>query len=174
MSENFTKYLSELYSFGFENAYVTTFKVDNYTNFQFILFHYEYGILLVADTYCGSTLNSSIFQYNWKVKKRSLKTYHPALSTGGWRCPSKDCPLTDCIWEGYHDGRYDVQHTIKKLLKYGYFVTPWLPNKYAPYILHYGEVNDPTKSHNELRKLKLSLLPEGVRSAIRVDSYTEL
>lgn len=62
-------YLQKLIDFGFEIVLKDPFKNDNGgQEYLYVLFHFEYSILLTFDTYSGDSVNGGKFYYNFALK----------------------------------------------------------------------------------------------------------
>jgi hypothetical protein len=154
-SETKMDYLAKLSRFGFEQIYEESFKEGGRDETLNAMFHFQYSILLIFDTYNGN-VNSGKFYYHWKPKGESFP-YH-ITSSGGY------VDMDNKIWSGNHDCREAVKHNINNLLEYGEFVA-WVQQPFI-WFLHYGDTKTKDYDYKGLTRSRLAKLPEKVRQAI--------
>lgn len=71
-SETTSEYLRKVISFGFEIVYKEDFVADKHNEEFYMLWHKEFSILLVFDTFQGKR-NGGHLYYNWSPKERNSK-----------------------------------------------------------------------------------------------------
>jgi hypothetical protein len=140
-SETTAEYLRKVTDFGFVQFHIEEFLSDssNEMEGQYFMFHPDYSILLIFDTFRGNC-NGGQFHYNW-IPNDKYK-YPPHFSgvwydnkTGG-RPAQDELPNEVLVAVGYTDCREAIKFNIQTMLETGTFVKKWVLNDISSTLHH--------------------------------------
>lgn len=166
------QYLETIKDIGFKVVYTEPFvDSDNIDQVYYVLWHYEYSILLDVATFLWEgdktyTHTGSNIYFNLEVIPDS--DYYRYTQTGGF---VRDTP--ELIWCGMNDARDKVRHQIDELALCGTFVKQW---KEVPFLslTHYMDtINEDRKNWEEniennrnLTRERLAKFPQEILNCI--------
>jgi len=94
-SESVEEYTRKVTDFGFKTVLTVPFKSDGVEEHLFVMWHYEYSILLVWDTFHGSR-NGGKFYYNWCFESQMSRC--GLTSSGGCVFADKNNRSYSCLF----------------------------------------------------------------------------
>lgn len=123
----------------------------------YILWHKEYGALLVFNTSEGR-VNKGILYYNLK-----FRGYSEHLGSGEYYRTEED----EGVWIGYCDCREGLmlRSRLEILRDHGQFVTPWVKQPFL-WLLHYMDEKATDYDYKAINKARIAQLPEEIQKAI--------
>lgn len=147
---------------GFKPIYNESFSAKDgnkiVTEVLLVLYHEAKGILLVAESFGGSMINSADMYYNW-VPNQTDKEWIRGISTG-------EFDTTKIVWAGKHDVKEALKYKLDLLQRKGFFISQWVKRPHV-WLVNYVEANA-TKDYEAINQKKMKTFPEAVRKAILV------
>lgn len=144
---------------GFQVILILPFVGDENAQEKFyILFHKEYGALLVFDTSEGVRINEGILYYNLKLPCYEHSEY---FGSGEWYGKQ------EYIWIGgcHVRGGLRLRLCLKNLRDLGQFITPWVKRPFL-WLLHHADEEIPNYDYKVINQQRISQLPEEVQKVI--------
>lgn len=155
------QYLAVVNDLGFEKCLEIPFQGLDCTETFYVFFLVKYGILLVFETWCGNSIHSSRFYYNFRFEGVWPRVY----SSG---CLARQ---NHNVWVGHHDGREGLRFNIENIARTAEFLPVWVEQYCSLWLVNYMECRNDCfekrlKSYEEISTERLSMLPEHVQKAI--------
>jgi len=146
---------------GFRPVYNESFSAKDYggksvTEVLLAFYHEAKGILLVAESFGGTMINSAEMYYNW-VPNQMDSEWIRAISSGEFE-------KTKVVWAGKHDIKEALKYKMDLLHRKGFFTPQWVKRPHV-WLVNYVEANT-TKEYEKINQKKMSTFPEAVRKAI--------
>lgn len=124
-----------------------------------VLWNAEFGMLMTAESYMGTGLNTGNVYYN--IKPNNLETNEFFRYTGS------GC-TRDGVWVGHHDIKEGVKSRIEALKSVGTFLPVWTERPFL-WLLTYMDPEG-VYDHKAINEERISHFPEDVQNAIRGNS----
>lgn len=124
----------KIYEKEFTREYLSGEKGDKQTDFRFIFYQEEDGIVLIFDSWQKKSVNGGYFYYNWQPNNRKQNNFS-VTSSGSYYLHNLDrySPNFDKefnekppIWLGHHDCRQGLRYHIQQLKNKGTFLKKWV------------------------------------------------